>query len=208
MGRWLITLWMTGALPVLGAGMTEPKVDFSADVTIESAGQKVAGKLYVGGGKQRMEMSRQGHTMAFVSSRADKRFFTLMVEQKMAMEYPAGMDDRAAGAPRSPLDEKVDLVADGTETVDGRACTRYRVVRKDKPKAETKAWVTTKENIPIKIEGVDEAGRSLRWALSNLAIGPQAASLFEIPADFRRMSMGGGQVDPEMMKRMQEQKQR
>jgi hypothetical protein len=67
----------------------------------------------------------------------------------------------------------------GIETVNGRACERWEVTRKNSSK--TTAWIDQKLHFPIKMQRVDGSVTEI----TNIKEGPQDASLFTVPAEYR-----------------------
>lgn len=76
----------------------------------------------------------------------------------------------------------------GSETVNGRSTVKYEGTN---AKGETgDVWLDPKLRFPVKWEGKNGS-----WELRNIQEGTQPASLFEIPADYKKFdmpNMGGG----------------
>lgn len=71
----------------------------------------------------------------------------------------------------------------GNETVNGRSTVKYEGTN---AKGETgDVWVDPKLRFPVKWEGKNGS-----WELRNIQEGTQPASLFEIPADYKKFDMG------------------
>ncbi len=71
----------------------------------------------------------------------------------------------------------------GSETVNGRSTVKYEGTN---AKGETSnVWVDPKLRFPVKWEGKNGS-----WELRNIQEGTQPASLFEIPADYKKFDMG------------------
>ena len=74
----------------------------------------------------------------------------------------------------------------GNETVNGRSTIKYEGTNaKGEPGS---AWFDSKLRFPVKWEGKNGSGE-----MQNIKEGPQPASLFEIPAGYTKMDMGGMQ---------------
>jgi hypothetical protein len=80
----------------------------------------------------------------------------------------------------------------GSETVNGRSTVKYEGTN---AKGETgDVWLDPKLRFPVKWEGKNGS-----WELRNIQEGTQAASLFEIPADYKKFDMPnmGGMQKPQ-----------
>ncbi|HYM03355.1 MAG TPA: hypothetical protein VET85_10440 [Stellaceae bacterium] len=71
----------------------------------------------------------------------------------------------------------------GSETVNGRTAVKYEATAPDGGMFH--AWVDPKLSFMIKTQGPEGDGMELR----NIQEGPQSASLFEPPADYRKIEM-------------------
>lgn len=174
------------------AGAMQPaNVEYSADSYIESSEGVMQGKLYSARGKERREYVQDGEKMAMVMRHDKKVVWMLMPEEKMYMEMKVpkeGRKDDISGW-------KVEQSTVGPETVNGVSTTKSKIIMTG-PKGEKLGgfWWATKENIIVKIDAiaVDKKSKErFKTELKNLKIGKQDASLFEIPAGYSKMSMGG-----------------
>ena len=73
----------------------------------------------------------------------------------------------------------------GTESIDGRSCDKWEMTEKG-GKVET-FWMDQKLHFPIKLISGDVTA-----VYTNIKEGPQDASLFNIPAGFKKLDMSGG----------------
>jgi hypothetical protein len=169
-----------------------PSQQYSADQTITTqAGQTVTSKIYMDSGKVRSEMSMQGMQVISIIRPDQKKMYSVMVASKMVMVMPLNPEVMKQQAATSAAEAKFETV--GPDTVDGVACTKYKMTGKDNKVFFW--WVNASTKTPVKM--TDEAGTfTLVW--SNYKVGPQDASLFEPPADYKTMDMpsaqgGGGQ---------------
>jgi hypothetical protein len=173
---------------------------FSADMQMTSTGgpqgsHEVNGKIFVGEGHMRMNMSMQGHDSAVITDFATKTVDILLIEPKMYMEHKAGaMSGRGMSSPAedlkpfdpdNPCANQPDITCKkiGEETVSGRTCEHWEIT--DKNGKVFNVWVDPKLHFPVKTGGND--GTLL---LTNIKEGRPDASLFQIPADFHKMEMG------------------
>jgi len=72
----------------------------------------------------------------------------------------------------------------GPDTVEGVACTKYKVTSKDGKVFFY--WIDTAAKAPVKMTA-DDGSVTIVW--KNYKSGPQDASLFEPPADYQMVSM-------------------
>ncbi|HZD30520.1 MAG TPA: DUF4412 domain-containing protein [Candidatus Angelobacter sp.] len=174
---------------------------FTADMQMTSTGgphgsQEMTGKMFVGSGHMRMNMSTQGHETAVITDFATKTVDVLMVQPKMYMEHQAGqMPRRGVGNPAeemkpfdpaNPCANQPDVTCKkiGVETVSGRTCDHWEIT--DKNGKVSNVWVDEKLHFPIKMVSQDAT-----ILLTNIQEGEPDAGLFQIPADYHKMDMGG-----------------
>ena len=176
-------------LPCAGwaAKMQEPKVDYSADSTMETeGGMTMKSRIYHSPGKQRLEMGGTGGNVTIM--RRDKKvMWQLMgnMYMEMSMDRPDSQD---------PHDMDVQQTAVGEETVNGIKTTKYKVIatKKDGSKFGGFFW-TTKDGITVKMDLLSKEGdKKFRMSqeLTNLKIGKQDPKLFEIPPGYTKNDMG------------------
>jgi len=187
-------------LVTLAAAQVPHFSPFSADMQMTSTQgsqgpREVDGKIFVGEGHMRLNMSMQGHESAVITDFATKTVDILMIEPKMYMEHKAGaMSRRGMGNPaedlkpfdpENPCANQPDITCKkiGMETVSGRNCEHWEIT--DKNGKVINVWVDPKLHFPVKTVGND--GTIL---LTNIKEGQQDASVFQIPADFHKMEMG------------------
>lgn len=175
---------------------------FSADMVTSHRGESMQGKMYFGGNKMRMDMAARGHESIMIMDVAKKTTYMLMPQQRMYMEFNAAMAERSGmrrpdikpvdpGNPCS-VDAAMKCRKVGTEVVNGRPCDKWEFTSQS-GYAQT-VWIDQKLHFMIKTLGSDGTTTELR----NIQEGPQAASLFEIPAGYQKFDMGSmmGQRPP------------
>ena len=174
---------------------------FSADMQMSSAHggdmHEVTGKMYVS--REHMRMDMQGGQRGggiVITNFATKTSDMLMPEQHMYMEFSAdqAMMNRRPGMssikpfrdPNNPCAGQEGMTCKnlGVEQVNGRTCDHWQIT--DKNGTVTNSWVDQKLHFPIKSVSGDST-----WQLTNIQEGEPAANLFEIPAGYRKMDMGG-----------------
>ncbi len=178
-----------------GAGLAEPKVEYSADQVAGSEGKTVKSKVYHAPGRQRMDMEEGGGKQFFIMRADRKLFWIVMPEQKMYMErsLEEGKKER-----RDLTDCSFTQKAAGKETVNGvdAAKSEIEVSCPDKSEYSGTMW-TSKEGIMVKMDAVAKGKGSkgrFRMELKNLKIGKQDPKLFEVPPGYQLMRMPMGIV--------------
>jgi hypothetical protein len=165
----------------------EPKVDYSAESTMEmEGGMTMKSRVYHSPGKQRSEMGGADGMVSII--RKDKKvMWQLMgnMYMEMSMDRPGSED---------PLDMDVQQTAVGDETVNGVKTTKFKVIatKKDGSKFGGFFW-TTKDGITVKMDLLSKEGdKKMRVSseLTNLKIEKQDPKLFEIPPGYTKNDMG------------------
>lgn len=156
--------------------------DFSADMVSKSQQGSFQGKIFVTKDKSRMEM--QG---SISISRMDKMIaWVLMPQQKTYMEMALQPQNIVATADnKMPGEIKRELL--GQESVEGRDTDKYKITYSDKQASNSVyMWLDKKIKIPVKTEDVNGS-----WSVTykNIKTENLDASLFEIPAGYKKMSM-------------------
>jgi len=175
--------------PALGlaAPPPEPKVEYSADSTMETeGGMTMKSRIYHSPGKQRIEMGGAGGSVSII--RRDKKVMWQLMGNmylEMSLDRPDAHD---------PQGMDVQQTAVGDETVNGVKTTKYKTIAtmKDGKKFGGFFWVT-KDNITMKMDLLYKEGdKKMRMAseLTNLKIGKQDPKLFEIPPGYTKNDMG------------------
>ena len=171
---------------------------FSGDFTqTTDQGKQVTGKIYFALPKMRLEMNTGGREMILIIDQSAQTSDVLMPEQHMYMENHTNQDNpmmRGVKAPTSfdpdhPCGATATCNKVGTETINGRVCDKW--VNTDS-KGTTTAWIDQSLHFPIKTQN---ANGSI-WQLTNIKEGEPDASVFQVPAGYRKMDipamMGGG----------------
>jgi outer membrane lipoprotein-sorting protein len=179
--------------PMAQAQMPQP---FSADMVMtpgRGQADSMTGKVYFSGQKFRMDMSARGHESTILSDTANKVGYMIMPQQKMYMEMRQdgmmgrrGPDLKAYDASNPCANEDgATCKKVGTEMVNGRMCDKWEVTKG--AEVTRTLWIDKSSHIPIKTALRD--GTVVEF--KNIKEGPQPASLFEIPAGYQKMDMGG-----------------
>lgn len=170
----------------------EPSVEYSADSSMEMEQGAMKGHVNHAAGKERREMEQGGQKMVTIMRNDKKVVWMLMPEQKMYMESPI---DGGKPQPGNMSDYKIEQTVVGPETVNGVKTTKGKVVMTDSKGTKMGGFMwTTSDGIVVKTDVLAmEKGNKMRMKmdLTNLKVGHQDPALFEIPAGYAPMSMGG-----------------
>ena len=163
-----------------GAAARVTAADFSADVVGQSEEGAFQGKMYVQGKNVRMEMEQ----MVTVTRMDQKVVWMIMPSERMYMEQPVKPRDViASGAAEGEVERK----PLGQEAVDGKPADKFEVTYDyEGDHSLVYEWVDPSLGMPVKIAAVDGS-----WSMEyhNIQMGPQEASLFEIPDGYQKFAM-------------------
>lgn len=184
------TLLLAAALPAFAA-LPEPKVEYSADTTMETAHGAMEGRVFHARGKERREMNASGERMVSITRQDKKVMWMLMTEQKAFMEMPLGSSQDQNDLSGWTFEQTVV----GPEEIDGLKTTKAKVIAKG-PRGEKMGgfWWTTGDGVMVRMDMLAvEKGSKMRikTELKNLKVGKQDPALFEVPAGFSKMQMPG-----------------
>ena len=172
----------TGALAVPNPFMGK---EFSADTEVHAAGTTMTGKFFVSKDRSRAENSRSIGIIRY-----DKNImWTLMPERNMYMELPLNKQQDVSVDLSKPVQGESERQNLGSETLNGRRTTKYRIVYEANGQRETiLEWMDDEMSFPIKLSREDGS-----WSMEykNFHVGPQPASLFEVPAGYTPLTMPG-----------------
>jgi len=202
-----ISILLLLAVPVF-AQMPQP---FSADFTTTSANgnANMKGKFFFSPPKVRMDMTDTGQRqkapgpfggkMSMIMDGDAKIAYMLMPDAQMYMEFPTNANNPMTqrqtqwqdfkGDPCSfDKDQGATCKKLGTETVNGRSCDKWEVTEKS-GKKET-LWIDQKLHFPVRVTDGE-----ITSDFTNIKEGAQDASLFKVPAGYRKFDAGmmGGQ---------------
>ena len=172
---------------------------FTADLQISTTNpqvnvQEITGKVYAGNGHVRMNMESGGHSTALITDFASKTTDVLLIDQKMYIEHKVdalrGQKDMMTDSmkpydPANPCANEPDVTCKkiGVEEVSGRTCDHWEVT--DKQGHVTNLWIDQQLHLPIKVITKDAT-----MLLTNIKEGEPDASLFTIPAGYRKIDLG------------------
>jgi len=199
--RALILATVCALLGSLAAAQVPQFSPFTADMQLKSSAGaqgpiEMNGKIFVGTGHMRLNMSMQGHETAVITDFATKTVDILMIEPKMYMEQKAGAvrpgmsgspsDELKPFDPENPCANQPDITCKkiGEETVSDRNCEHWEIT--DKNGKVVNVWIDPALHFPVKAVTHDAT-----ILLTNIQEGQPDASLFQIPPDFHKLDMSG-----------------
>jgi hypothetical protein len=162
---------------------------FSAD-QIHTAGKRTTtGKIYASETAMRIESEQNGRPSITIVRLDRKVMWMVMPAQKMYMEmtnFGSAVSDMASSMQGAKVQR--DLL--GSEQVGAYHCDKYHVQTTYEGKVYTHIEWDAKELDGFAVKKQGEKGD---WSVEyqNVHFGPQDPSLFEVPADYQKMSMGG-----------------
>lgn len=195
-----VLMLVVGAAPA-GAQMGAPTLtQFSADMEMKGPkrGDSMTGKMYFGGKLWRWDMDAGGHKMSNIIDGETETMYMIMPEQKMYMEMRGDqrrkMPGQAAAPEVKPVDPndpcaddpETDCKKVGSEVVNGRNTDKWVFTDKRGRERQT-VWVDQKLHFPIRVQSQE----GFVMELTNIQEGPQPASLFQVPAGYQKLDMGG-----------------
>jgi hypothetical protein len=188
-------------LAVLAVAQTE----FSADIVSEhKQGSTSTAKVYFAKDKMRIESHDKDpkNMGAFIMNFTTQTSTVIMPAQHMYMEMPAStMNEKGAynffqtGDVENACSDWLKAAQNhggtchkvGNETVNGRNTVKYEGTNSNGEASQV--WLDPKLRFPVKWTGKSGTGE-----MQNIQEGSQSPSLFEAPAGFTKMDMGGGMM--------------
>jgi len=187
---------------LLAAVSALAQTEFSAEMYDLQKGQTSQAKMYFGKDKIRFEPTKKDVRGggALIINLATQTNIVLMDQQQMYMEMPqqiAGQRNayaynffRTGDVEAACSDWVQHYHANGaschkigSDTVNGRSAVKYEGTNANGD--TTTFWVDPKLRFPIKAQG-----KNTNWELRNIEEGAQPASLFEVPAGYKKFDMG------------------
>ncbi len=187
-------LFFLAGMTIAGAAAASesPKVEYSADSYMETSDGITQGTVYLAHGKERREFVQDGEKTVMILRHDKKVIWMLQPEDKtyMVQKMPKGgrKDDLSA--------YKVEQTRIGPETINGVKTIKSKIIMTgpNGNKLGGFYW-KSKEGIVVKMDviAVDKKSKDrIKSELTNLKIGKQDPSLFEIPAGYEKMDMSMG----------------
>jgi hypothetical protein len=175
---------------------------FSADMKMAGRDGHIAtGKMYWGGSKMRMDMNTGSQDVSLIHDMPRKTSYMIMPQQKMYMELSANNPMLGSTPNIKPYDPANPCASEegttckkvGAETINGRSCYKWDFKG---PQGGQTVWIDQKLHFPIR----NVASDGTTVDMTNVKEGSQPGSLFDVPAGFSKMDMGGmrgGRKKPE-----------
>jgi len=182
---WFWVAFCSLAANAAGTSLPTPTVAYSADRIMETEAGTFSGKVHAAAGKERSEINAGGMQSVMILRPDLERGYMLMPVQRTYQQIDYVRARQQAGGTPENL---VEATIVGTEVIEGRQTTKYRLMMKD-GSAGGFMWFTS-EGIAVKMDLLQkESGRKTRMTLTlkNLEIGAQDPALFEVPAGYSPM---------------------
>jgi K+-sensing histidine kinase KdpD len=185
---------------VLVAGSALAQTEFSANIV--TSNKQGTGKIYFAKDKLRIDAQEQNsptHMGVFIADLAKQTTIILMPQQQMYMEMPVQMmqqrglysffrtgdvENACADWEKVPHHKVGSCHKVGSETVNGRSTVKYEGTNESGEVGQM--WLDPKLRFPVKWQEKNNGGE-----LRDIQEGSQPASLFEIPAGYTKMDIGG-----------------
>jgi len=192
---------------MLAASFVVAQAEFSADIVdLQKPGTPTQAKIYFAKDKMRIEsQTASAHGGTVIMNFVTQTGTVLIPQQHIYMEMPmqaqtqrmgyasaffqAGDVENACGDWQKMGNTQGSCHKVGSDTVSGRSTVKYETTNASVDISHF--WLDPKLRFPVKWEGKNNSGE-----LRNIQEGAQAASLFEIPAGFTKMDMGGMMQPP------------
>lgn len=176
-------------LACAGAGAQSQPRDFTADV-IHTIGKKVTNeRVYSSDKAIRVEKDERGKHSITIMRLDRKAVWVLMPEQKSYMDM-GGLGQGSMELATSVAGAKTERQALGSEQIGPYHCDKFRVQTTYEGHVYTGIEWDAKELGGFPVKQADEKG-SWSKEYQNVKLGPQDAALFEIPADYKKLDLGG-----------------
>ncbi len=177
----------------LPAAADEVARQYSADLVIQAQGQTLQAKLYVADGKTRSEMqipaipgAPTGMGQIITIARADvRKVYTIFPDTQTYSEQPIKLEDLQLAGMSSPNAQMQEV---GRELINGQPCIKYHLTHEGQ---SMWLWVTQDGHFPVRM--VPVTGGMLT-EFKNVHVGPQPASLFEVPSGYTQTAGMAGML--------------
>lgn len=192
-GKFLLAATLMLAAAAQAAGPSQPKVEYSADTTLETAETQMKGRINYTPTRERREMvAGSGGERMIMIMRPDKKVaWTLMPADKMYMEM--SLAEANAQSKDDISKYQIEQTVVGPEVVNGVNTTKSKIIMTG-PKGDKMGgfmWMSP-DNIMVKMDAIAiDKNQKMRFKteLTGLKVGKQDPSLFEVPAGYDKVSM-------------------
>ncbi len=163
---------------------------FSADQVQATGKRTKTGRVYSNGKAVRIEAQDAKGQQSITILRPDQKAVWVLTPASKTYMDMGGLGAASMELATSAEGAKVERQLLGSEQVGAYHCDKYRVQTTWEGKVLTSLEWDAKEldGFPVK-----QAGEKGEWSkeYSNVRLGPQDPSLFEVPADYKKIDLGG-----------------
>ena len=177
--RHIAVFLLIGLMASVGVA-AEPLKQFSADQVMTLSGKIMNSRLYVDGTNLRTEMLVEGAGSMVSIVNGEKKVLWMLMPGNMYMEKSVTVDDDPARQAWAAEDNR-ELV--GTEKINGLDCDKYRLKGTQQ---EMFLYTAQKTGFPVLMVTGDQ---SIKIEWKNVKPGPQPATLFQLPAGYRKLAL-------------------
>lgn len=180
---------LLGAVAMMASALVQAEfagAEFAADVISRTPdGQSSVGKMYVGDGRMRMEMSQQGREIVRISDQNRQVEWILFPDQQVYLERTAPADAPAAPAASGEVNPCVGMSGlecrrVGEEVVGGRPAVKWEMTMTHEGQTLTGTqWIDVARGMPLKQEMSNGPGMELRL-VGNAEIDGRAVEHWEM----------------------------
>lgn len=168
----------------------DPSVSYSAWRHVETGGRSMEMREYHAPGMQRLEMNAQGQDMVMIHRNDTGESWMIMPQMQAYMQTSAERVAQSSGDV-----EIVERTRVGRERVNGYDTIKYKAVFRDPQGQEGSGyfWLTEQHGIPIRTDMMQQTPHGKQrvyMELTDLQVGSQPASLFEVPDGYRALPGG------------------
>jgi hypothetical protein len=188
-------VWRTAAFGMLilccvGTHAQTKVSPFSADQVKTTGKRTTTGKVYSNGKAVRIEAQDARGQQSITILRPDQKVVWVLTPASKTYMDMGGLGAASMELATSVEGAKMQRESLGGEQVGEYHCDKYRVQTTYEGKVYTSLEWDAKElgGFPVK-----QAGEKGEWSkeYQNVRLGPQDSSLFEIPAGYQKISLGG-----------------
>ncbi|MHB8882500.1 MAG: DUF4412 domain-containing protein [Thermodesulfovibrionales bacterium] len=186
-----ILILFLSALPVSGADLGAFK-NYSADMETISPQGTFTSRIFTKDKKMRMESKMKGNSSITILRPDKKVIWMLMPDSKTYMEMPLDLSRQDMQSLLNDPNIKMDKEPLGSEVVDRHPAKKYHITMTTNGKKEKSGYIWEAAdlgNLPVKYQSEDLKITTI-W--KNVKTGVVADSVFELPAGYKKMEMGGG----------------
>jgi hypothetical protein len=187
----LLALMHPGVAPAADVPRLDMDTAYSATRIIEADKQRIEQRYFHHSATtNRMETTLRGQESIMILRADQNLMWTIMPQRRMYMEMLLD-SGQATGAPEMPDTDRFTEVREvGRESVNGVPATKYYVTSEDDGRpTQGHLWVSD-HGIPVQMDLTMGKDR-VRMELRDLVVGAQPAALFEAPAGYQRLAIGG-----------------